>query len=215
MPQISDLLPTWETYTVFPNRKKDAMRSRVLTFSISAIAVVTLAGCSSSDTSTEATNSSSSSQQQFNDDDVMFAQMMIPHHEQAIEMSDIALDPTIGASDVVREIATEIKSAQDPEIAFMKGILTSWGKSVEMDASMDHSEMMDGMLTLDELTALGELRGSAFDTAWLEAMIRHHEGAVSMAQDVIEKGINQELIDLASKIIAAQQAEIDAMKALL
>jgi uncharacterized protein (DUF305 family) len=191
------------------------MRSRVLTFSIGALAVVTLAGCSSSDTSADSTNSSASSQQQFNDDDVMFAQMMIPHHEQAIEMSDIALDPTIGASDVVRNTAKEIKSAQDPEIAFMKGVLTSWGKSVEMDASMDHSEMMDGMLTLDELTALGELRGGAFDTAWLEAMIRHHEGAVSMAQDVIEKGINQELIDLAGKIIAAQQAEIDAMKALL
>lgn len=191
------------------------MRSRVLTFSIGALAVVTLAGCSSSDTSADSTNSSASSQQQFNDDDVMFAQMMIPHHEQAIEMADIALDPTIGASEAVQNLATDIKNAQDPEIAFMKGVLSSWGKPLEMDASMDHSEMMDGMLSLDELSALGELRGSAFDTAWLEAMIRHHEGAVSMAQDVIEKGINQELIDLAGKIITAQQAEIDAMKALL
>jgi uncharacterized protein (DUF305 family) len=153
--------------------------------------------------------------QSFNDDDVMFAQMMIPHHEQAIEIADIALDPTIEASDAVRELATEIKNAQDPEIAFMKDVLTKWNKPTEMDASMDHSEMMEGMLSLDELNALGALRGTAFDTAWLEAMIRHHEGAITMANDLIESGINQELINLGREIITAQQAEIEAMKALL
>lgn len=191
------------------------MRTRIFTISLGVITAVTLIGCSASETSTNDTNSTASSTQQFNDDDVMFAQMMIPHHEQAIEMADIALDPTIEASEAVRELATEIKKAQDPEIAFMKSVLTSWGKPMEMDASMDHSEMMDGMLSVDELSALGELRGSAFDTAWLEAMIRHHEGAISMAQDVIEEGINQELINLANEIISAQQIEIDAMKALL
>lgn len=191
------------------------MRSRILIFSISAIAVATLAGCSTSDTSTDATNAPASSTQEFNDDDVMFAQMMIPHHEQAIEMADIALDPTIGASDAVRELATEIKNAQDPEIAFMKQVLAKWNKPTEMDSNMDHSDMMDGMLSLDELDALGALRGTAFDTAWLEAMIRHHEGAISMAEDLIESGVNQELINLGREIITAQQSEIDAMKALL
>jgi uncharacterized protein (DUF305 family) len=191
------------------------MRSRILTFSISAIAVATLAGCSSSDTSTDATNAPASSAQEFNDDDVMFAQMMIPHHEQAIEMADIALDPTIGESDVVRELATEIKNAQDPEIAFMKQVLAKWNKPTDMDASMDHSDMMDGMLSLDELDALGALRGTEFDTAWLEAMIRHHEGAISMAEDLLEDGVNPELIELGNEIIKAQQIEIDAMKALL
>jgi uncharacterized protein (DUF305 family) len=191
------------------------MHSRILTFSICAIAVATLSGCSSSDTSTDATNPPASSTQEFNDDDVMFAQMMIPHHEQAIEMADIALDPTIGASDAVRELATEIKNAQDPEIAFMKQVLANWNKPTEMDSNMDHSDMMDGMLSLDELDALGALRVTAFDTAWLEAMIRHHEGAISMAEDLIESGVNQELIKLGREIITAQQAEIDAMKALL
>jgi uncharacterized protein (DUF305 family) len=84
-----------------------------------------------------------------------------------------------------------------------------------MDSNMDHSDMMDGMLSLDELDALGALRVTAFDTAWLEAMIRHHEGAISMAEDLIESGVNQELIKLGREIITAQQAEIDAMKALL
>jgi uncharacterized protein (DUF305 family) len=176
---------------------------------------MTLTACSSSDSSTEGSDTSAVANQNFNDDDVMFAQMMIPHHEQAIEMADIALDPTIGASDAVRELATEIKNAQDPEIAFMKGVLAKWNKPTEMDASMDHSDMMDGMLSLDELDALGALRGTAFDTAWLEAMIRHHEGAISMAEDLIRSGINQELINLGRDIITAQQAEIDAMKALL
>jgi uncharacterized protein (DUF305 family) len=174
-----------------------------------------LTACSSSDSSTDSTDTSAAASQSFNDDDVMFAQMMIPHHEQAIEMADIALDPTIGASDAVRELATEIKNAQDPEIAFMKDVLAKWNKPTEMDASMDHSEMMDGMLSLDELDALGALRGPEFDTAWLEAMIRHHEGAISMAEDLLESGTNQELIDLGRKIIEAQQTEIDAMRALL
>jgi uncharacterized protein (DUF305 family) len=191
------------------------MHSRVLTISIGAVVALTLVGCSSSDNSSRYGNSPAASAQEFNEDDVMFAQMMIPHHEQAIEMADIALDPTIGASDAVRELATEIKNAQDPEIAFMKQVLAKWSKPTDMDSSMDHSDMMDGMLSLDELSALGALRGTAFDTAWLQAMIRHHEGAISMADDLIKSGINEELINLGREIITAQQAEIDAMKALL
>ena len=191
------------------------MRSRALIISTCAIALMTLGACSSSDSSTDGSNTSSVANQSFNDDDVMFAQMMIPHHEQAIEMADIALDPTIGASDAVRELATEIKNAQDPEIAFMKQVLAKWNKPTDMDASMDHSDMMDGMLSLDELDALGALRGTEFDTAWLEAMIRHHEGAISMAEDLLEDGVNPELIELGNEIIKAQQIEIDAMKALL
>jgi uncharacterized protein (DUF305 family) len=191
------------------------MRSRALIISTCAIALMTLTACSSSNSSTDASDTSAVANQSFNDDDVMFAQMMIPHHEQAIEMADIALDPTIRASDAVRELATEIKNAQDPEIAFMKDVLAKWNKPIEMDASMDHSEMMDGMLSLDELDALGALRGTAFDAAWLEGMIRHHEGAISMAEDLIESGVNPELINLGREIINSQQAEIDAMKALL
>jgi len=191
------------------------MRSRALIISTCAIALMTLGACSSSDSSTVGTDTSVVANQSFNDDDVMFAQMMIPHHEQAIEMADIALDPTIGASEAVRELATEIKNAQDPEIAFMKDVLAKWNKPTEMDSSMDHSDMMDGMLSLEELDALGALRGTEFDTAWLEAMIRHHEGAISMAEDLLEDGVNPELIELGDEIIKAQQIEIDAMKALL
>jgi len=173
-------------------------------------------GCGSTKTSSsDDTSPTDTSVTQFNDADVMFAQMMIPHHEQAIEMSDIALDPTVGASDEVLSLARDIKAAQDPEIAQMTALLESWGQSTAMDSSMDHSEMMSGMLTVEEITTLGTLQGTAFDTAWIQAMIKHHEGAIQMAIDVQNDGINADVQKLASTIIATQQAEIDAMKALL
>jgi len=173
-------------------------------------------GCGSTKTSSsDDTSPTDTSVTQFNDADVMFAQMMIPHHEQAIEMSDIALDPTVGASDEVLSLARDIKAAQDPEIAQMTALLESWGQSTAMDSSMDHSEMMSGMLTVEEISTLGTLRGTAFDTAWIQAMIKHHEGAIQMAIDLQNDGINTDVQKLTSTIIATQQAEIDAMKALL
>lgn len=150
----------------------------------------------------------------FNAADVHFSQMMIPHHEQAIEMADIALDPTVGASDVVKGLATQIKGAQDPEIAQMKKWLTDWGKT-EMDASVDMSKMMEGMLTADQLTSLGTLRGAQFDTAWINGMIGHHKGAIKMANVVIADGSNPQVRLLAQAIISGQQKEIDTMQALL
>ena len=147
----------------------------------------------------------------FDDDDVMFAQMMIPHHEQAIEMSDIALDPAVGAGEEVRALATRIKEAQDPEIDRMTALLGEWGSSTEPDPSMDHSSMMSGMLSADDLAALGGLRGTEFDTSWLQAMIAHHEGAVSMAREVLESGVNSDVRKLAESIVAGQQSEIEEM----
>ena len=151
----------------------------------------------------------------FNDGDVMFAQMMIPHHEQAIEMSDIALDPSVGSSETVRSLATQIKAAQDPEVAAMTDFLRSWNKGLTADESMDHSDMMTGMLTLDEMSRLSTLRSSAFDRAWIEGMIKHHEGAIDMANDVLSKGENLAVRTLAKAIIEAQNQEISAMKELL
>ena len=152
---------------------------------------------------------------EFNDADVMFGQMMIPHHEQAIELADIALDPQVGASEEVRALAQQIKDAQDPEIDEMTALLSSWGESTSMDSSMDHSSMMSGMLTVEQLDGLSALQGADFDRAWLEAMIAHHEGAVEMADTVLADGANPEIRSLAERIIAGQQAEIDEMRALL
>lgn len=185
---------------------------------LTAIGLTTLfaTGCGSSDSSsTSDTSIAASTLNEFNDADVMFAQMMIPHHEQAIEMSDIALDPTVGASDEIRALAEDIKAAQDPEIAQMTAFLASWGQPVAMDSSMDHSSMMSGMLTVEEIETLGSLRGAEFDMAWLEAMIKHHEGAIQMADDVLSSGVNADVKTLAEEIISTQQSEIDAMRTML
>lgn len=149
----------------------------------------------------------------FNDADVMFSQHMIPHHEQAIEMSDIALDPSTGASAAIIELATQIQGAQDPEIAQMTALLAAWGKSMEM-GPMDSSSMMDGMLTVEDLDALGQLKGADFDAAWAKAMIVHHEGAISMANDVLADGTNSEIRALANAVVSGQTAEIETLKPL-
>jgi len=193
----------------------EVLMKKALMSACAVTALLFTAGCSSSSSSPNESTPSDVASAEFNADDVMFAQMMIPHHEQAVEMSDIALDPTIGAGEEVLALAREIKDAQDPEITQMTDLLTSWGQPISMDSSMDHSSMMSGMLSYEELQNLGTLRGATFDTAWLEAMIKHHEGAIQMANDVLRDGINAEVRALAQEIIAAQQTEIDLMRALL
>ena len=179
--------------------------TRRLVVSLVATAAL-LAGCGGTSSSNDTTTAS------FNDADVMFAQMMIPHHEQAVEMADIARDPTVGASQPVTSLASQIKAAQDPEITLMKGLLTTWGRPVTPDDGEDHGSMMKGMLTPQQLDELAALRGGEFDAAWAAAMIAHHEGAVDMADDVISDGTNPEIKTLAQTIVATQQAEIEQLR---
>ena len=164
------------------------MKKLLLVFAAS----LALMGCSTS------TDSGYSSQ------DIMFAEMMIPHHQQAIEMSDIAMqnskDPDVLA------LAQQIKDAQAPEIEEMK----SWGAS--SDAHMGH--MMDGILSDDEMTELRMATGPEFDRLFLEGMIKHHEGAIDMAEMVIDSK-KADVAALAKAIIEAQRTEISAMKELL
>ena len=147
---------------------------------------------------------SSQSNSGYSFQDVMFAEMMIPHHQQAIEMSDLALKNSTNPE--VLALAQEIKDAQTPEIEQMK----SWGAS-----SMAHmGHMMDGMLSDEELSDLAAATGSSFDKLFLEGMIKHHEGAIDMAEMVIDSK-NSEVAALAKAIIKAQRAEISKMKELL
>jgi uncharacterized protein (DUF305 family) len=193
------------------------MTRKYLLLSVVATAAL-LTGCggaSVSDVANDVADQAADTIADFNAADVMFAQMMIPHHEQAIEMSDIALDPTVGASDVVRDLATRIKGAQDPEIATMQGFLTSWKMSLTMDPNMDHGDMMSGMLSAQDIADLSALRGADFDRAWMAGMIAHHEGAIEMAEDVVRGGKNAAVKTLANSITAAQDAEITEMKKLL
>lgn len=151
-----------------------------------------------------------------NDADTEFAQGMIGHHEQAVEMAEIALDPTVGASAEVTDLATRIQAAQEPEIELMTGWLIAAGESTTMDTSDGHDmSSMEGMMSAEQMDGLATATGPEFDQMWLEMMIAHHEGAISQAETVKADGSNADVLLLADQIIAAQQGEITEMQALL
>lgn len=145
--------------------------------------------------------------------DIAFAQGMIPHHKQAIEMADIALKKPSASADV-RKLATAIRKAQDPEIKTMTGWLASWGAPTSMPSmSGDHGgHQMGGMMTPAEMSALKKADGTAFDRQWMQLMIKHHKGAVKMAGDVKETTRDPEVRTMANAIIKGQNAEIRAMQ---
>ncbi len=141
--------------------------------------------------------------------DVMFAQMMIPHHEQAVEMSTFAVDR---ASDPqIVTLAAQISSAQQPEIDKM----TAWLQAAGAPIADDHSgHGMPGLLTDQEMLDLKGATGSTSDQMFAMFMIAHHEGAIEMAQQVVESA-NSDVAALAKSIIAEQTAEIEELKAFL
>lgn len=182
--------------------------SRVLVGGLAGALV--LVGCSGSSGDAE----SSESTAEFNDADVTFAQLMIPHHEQAVEMAELAASRAQDAR--VLDLADRVSAAQDPEIEQMSGWLQEWGQDLPEDmGGMDHGSDMGGMMSEDQMAALEAASGPGFDLMWLQMMTGHHAGAIAMAQTEIDDGQNADAIDLAGAIIAAQQAEIDEMDALL
>ena len=140
--------------------------------------------------------------------EIMFAQGMIPHHQQAIDMSNMALKN--GASPEVKKLAKEITAAQGKEI----GQLKYWLSATKSSMTMDHDMGMGGMLSKSDLIALKKLKGSKFDSAFLKAMIAHHEGALDMVA-MLDRTKNSEAKKIAIDIRTGQSAEITLMKKLL
>jgi uncharacterized protein (DUF305 family) len=163
-----------------------------------------LAACGGSDSEGSGSTDSTT---EFNDADVAFAQGMIPHHEQAVEMADLALESA--ESDEVTSLAEEIKAAQDPEIETMQGWLDDW------DRPDSGGERMIGMMSDQEMADLGAASGAEFDQMFLDMMIEHHTGAISMAETEQADGENADAKALAGQIIDAQEAEITEMESLL
>ena len=145
-----------------------------------------------------------------NSQDVMFAQMMIPHHQQAIDMAGQAA--TRASSPEVKRLALQIKNAQQPEIQKMTGWLKDWGEPTRPPSGM---HMAEGMASAQEMKKLGTLSGQAFDTMFLRMMIKHHRGAVTMARTEQEQGASPDAKTLAGSIVASQSAEIATMQKLL
>ena len=184
---------------------------KTLTAALLAASLLTLAACGNDDEPDTGAG--------HNDADVTFAQQMIPHHQQAIEMSELA--ETRAGSPEVKDLAADIKGAQDPEIETMTGWLESWGEDVPGGdmSGMDHDDMssddMAGMMSEEEVAELEGASGTEFDRMFLTMMIEHHEGAIEMAKTEQEDGEYPDAIALAEEIEKAQTEEITTMNELL
>ncbi|MEV0895357.1 DUF305 domain-containing protein [Actinoplanes sp. NPDC049802] len=185
-----------------------------------AVALLALAGCGGADHGstgaghgTATATASPSAGAVFNDADVAFAQHMIVHHRQAVEMAGLA--PERAASAAVKKLAADIEAAQAPEISTMTGWLGTWGATVPEAGHDSGHETMPGMMSDADMTALAAAKGAAFDERFLTMMIAHHEGAITMAGEVAAKGSDPAAKALAATIVTDQQAEIAEMRALL
>lgn len=182
-----------------------------------AAAALALTACGDDAGSGTATGAQPDGGQNHNQSDVTFLHDMIPHHAQAIEMTRL-IEGRV-ESEQVRELAGEIEAAQGPEIERMKGLLQDFGADVPSAGmgGMDHGSMgsMQGMMSPAQMQRLEQLSGPEFDTMFLQMMIEHHQGAVTMSDTVLESGQNPEVQELARQIIEVQEAEIATMSALL
>jgi uncharacterized protein (DUF305 family) len=181
-----------------------------------ATAPTTASATAAAPSTASAASTSTASATSSSDADVVFAQSMIVHHEQAIEMAEIGQDPARQARAEVVALAGRIEAAQDPEIELMTGWLQAWGAPVQMDTSSGHDmSEMTGMMSAEDMDALAATSGTEFDDMWLTMMVEHHEGAIEMATDIQAEGANPDVKTLGGQIVAAQQAEVDEMRQLL
>ncbi|WP_308408712.1 DUF305 domain-containing protein [Streptomyces sp. AC627_RSS907] len=146
-----------------------------------------------------------------NSADVSYARMMIQHHAQALEMTELV--PEHAESGKVRKLAERIAAAQGPEIAAMRGWLKTHGEK-ESDGGHDHAAM-PGMATRAQLDELRATEGEAFDQLFLTLMITHHEGAITMATEVKSHGNNVQIEEMADDVVAQQTSEISRMRTML
>lgn len=202
-PTVAGMIPATRT----------CRRLRISLIAAALVLLTALGGCADG----EGDSNDSSPAQTFNEADVKFAQTMIPHHEQAIEMSDIVLAKS-GIDPDVSTLAQGIKATQAPEMATMTGLLAAWEQPLIPDhaaeADEDHWDA-EGVLTPEQMQDLMTANSAAAQRLYLEGMIEHHEGAITMVQDEIDGGENADAVKLAEAIKKGQTVEITTMKGLL
>lgn len=189
---------------------------RIVAVAAALTTAVVVSSCSKTEEhSQHATSSTTSSATvaAHNADDVMFAQMMIPHHQQAVQLADLA--PQHTDNPALLKLASTIAGEQQPEIDAMKALLLQWGADPAMGDHSGHGAAMQGMVDDATMTKLESLKGPEFDTLWLQAMIGHHQGAIEMAKTEIAKGGSADMMTMAKSTVSAQQTEIDQMKQML
>ncbi|MFE0776810.1 DUF305 domain-containing protein [Streptomyces sp. NPDC058861] len=173
------------------------------------------ASATASPSATAAAPGSAASRAPFNDADVMFARMMIPHHEQALEMAGLARDRAEDAD--VKKLAAAIERAQDPEIRRMRAWLKAWGRPESAGHAGGHGSGHDmaGMMSEQDMKDLAGAGGKEFDRTFAELMIAHHEGAVTMAEEERRNGLDPAARKLADDVVRTQSAEIAELRKLL
>ena len=238
-------------------------KTRTVATGVAALAAVAVIGACSNSATKEATSSAAPSTTQtssaapagvHNQADMHFANTMIPHHQQAIEMSDIILAKQ-GIDPRVVDLATQIKAAQGPEIEQMQGWMSQWATSGMPGMSdmpgmsgmpgMDHGGMqgsgspttttmpmpsgsmmpgmpgmgdmsgMEGMMSPADMDALKNAQAVEASKLFLTGMIKHHQGALTMAQDEVNNGQFPDAVAMAKSILGSQQKEIDTMNQIL
>lgn len=206
-----DVAPVTGMRQYIPNFSTPVLLTAILAFMFGGLVVATADQLSSDHGMTTAA-ASQASIDSHNDADMMFAQMMVPHHKQAVDMTKLAASRA--QSPEVKQLAATIEAAQQPEIDKMSGLINKWGGTI---GTIDHSghDPMLGMFSYQAIDDLADTSGAAFDRAFMTMMIEHHEGAMVMAQDELDKGKNAEALALAATIHVTQAAEVSHMRQLL
>jgi uncharacterized protein (DUF305 family) len=198
--------------------KRTQVRRALLSVAGGVAVLVLAAGCGGNDKGGMDHGKGSNSTQTggstgtFNDADVSFAQNMIPHHQQAVEMATLA--ETKATNPQIKKLAADIKGAQQPEIDLMTGWLKAWGKPVT-PAGGHGGHAMPGMMSEPEMTTLKSASGADFDRQFARMMIAHHNGAIDMAREVQAKGCDPQVRKLAVDIEKTQSAEVATLQKLL
>ncbi|TCC30658.1 DUF305 domain-containing protein [Kribbella sindirgiensis] len=188
------------------------------------VSAVGLAGCGDDSAATAGANGAgkgttsagaSAPAADHNEADVAFASHMILHHQQALQMSGMAKWQATSAQ--VKQLAAAITTAQEAEMKQMSGWLTGWGEPVPAASHSGHAmeDEIPGMMTEDEMHELGKTKGSMFDRVWIQMMIKHHLGALTMAKAEQTGGRSPAATTLANRITTAQTAEIATLNRLL
>lgn len=176
--------------------------------STAGVLLVGLAGCGGSDAGSRAPSPSKSAAADHNAADVKFASETILHHQQAAQLASTAGYQGSGS---VKKLAATLDVARATEVKELSALLTEWGVEIPKPAH-NHEEALPGMLTEDDWSETGRAEGPAFDLLWLRLMIRHHQGAVTMARAQQTAGQNPAAVALAQKLQSSQAAEIAVMQ---
>ena len=193
------------------NTAKNSAFKRVIAGLVALIMVMALAGCSKdASMGMDHEGHSSIASGDLSSDDIMFLQMMIPHHQQAIDISDLAL--TKSSDSELLALAKDIRDGQAAEIVTMKAWLDGANAGMDPGHSMGHD--MGGMLSDSELAALEAATGKNFDLLWLQGMTGHHDGAIHMAT-MIEDASNPEIKSFGQAIVTTQSAQNKQMAAMI